>query len=120
MAWGKNTNVGLGLSLGGVKLVSTNDGLSIFSIIFRLFRMGGVKNLNAPHYARSPLDVLQGMPACRNRAKHRVSDLPVLNIKQNLANKTGSCTKSKYFEGNKVCYSLFTLKTPNAHAGFER
>ena len=42
---------GLGLSLG-VKVLSTNDRPSFFSIIVRLFPSGG-ENKIAPHFARS-------------------------------------------------------------------
>ena len=77
--------IGPGLSLG-VKLVSTNDRPSYFSIIFRLFPNGGEKqklrrNFHEPIGGSSKY-------ICRNfRARNRRSDPPVFNSKQNLARK---------------------------------
>ena len=84
---------GLGLSLGA-KLVSTNDWPSFFSNNIRPFFLPGAKNklrsiLHRP-VGRTPKHV------CRNfRAKNRRSDLPVFNIKQNLAKKLDPTPKSR-------------------------
>ena len=70
----------LGLYLGA-KLISINDGPSMFSITFGLFPSGGEKKI-VPHLAfcTNRLGVLQGMYVCRNfRAKNRRSDLPMFN-----------------------------------------
>ena len=76
---------GLGLPLGA-KLVSTNDRLSIFFNIFRFFPTGGEK-LAAPHFARTGWRYTPRHVCRFFRAKHRRSDLPMFNIKQNLAKK---------------------------------
>ena len=55
----QNTNTCRGLSLGA-DLVSTNDRLSIFSILFRLFPSGGEKT-NCAAFCTVRIDVLQRM-----------------------------------------------------------
>ena len=106
---------GLGPSLGA-KIVSTNGRPSTFSIIFRLFPSGGEKKI-APHLH----EPAGGTPRhlCRFfRANNRRSDLPMFNIKQNLAQKLDPTLKLFHLEETPVLN--FAHESPNVHAVFER
>ena len=88
-------NTGLGLS-PEAKLVLTNDRPSTFSIIFRLFPSGDKRKLR-----RILHDLVERTPrhSCRNfRERNRRSDLPVFNIKQNLAKKLDPALKPSHLK----------------------
>ena len=77
---------------------------------------------NCAAFGMIRLDVLQGISVEIFAQQNRRSDLPVFNIKQNLAKKLDPFyTKPKSFEGNNVSILLiFPHKTQNVHAIFER
>ena len=82
---------GLGLSLGA-NLVSVDDRPSYYSVAFSLFPSGSEK-ISALCTFHEPVG---GTPShvCRHlRAKNRRFDLPVFNIKQNLARKLDPALK---------------------------
>ena len=83
--------IGFGLSLGA-KLVSTNDRPSTCSTIFSFFFPAGAKT-DCAAFCTIHWNVLQGIPVEFSRQNSR-SDLPVFNIKQNLAKKLDPRLKS--------------------------
>ena len=102
----------------GAKLISTNDRPLIFSVTFRLFP-AGAKKQNAPHLH----DPVGNTPrhVCRKfRAKYRRSDVPVFNIKQNLAKKRDPTLKSIHMKESRILL-IFTHKSPSKYPRrFER
>ena len=81
-----------------------------FSIIFRLFPNGGEKKI-ASHFAPSGWMCAPRHVGRIFRAKNRRSDLPVFNMKHNLAKKLDLTLKPSYFKEKTYLTHFYAQKS---------